>query len=99
MRGLSKARSMEEGITGESWSVFGMVLGWIDKESFCSEGTIKEDSKCWDELDETEVWFGMEGCVVGLDAREGWLLDKIVRVGVLSGTSKVIKDGLGNKVG
>ena len=72
MRGLSKARSMEEGITGESLSVFRMVLGWIDKESFCSEGTIKEDSKCWDELDETEVWFGMEGCVVGLDAREGW---------------------------
>lgn len=33
----------------------------------------------------------MKGCGVGLDARKGWLLDKIERVGVLSGTSKMIK--------
>jgi len=41
----------------------------------------------------------MKGCGVGLDARKGWLLDKIVKVGVLSRTLEVINDGLGNKVG
>ena len=59
--------------------------------TFCSEGIVEEDGKCWDEWGETKVWFGMEGCGVGLDARKGWLLDKIERVGVLSGTSKMIK--------
>ena len=41
LRGISEARSVEEGITGESWSVFGLLLGWINRDHFVGSSGLR----------------------------------------------------------